>query len=66
MTSERERKSVYKRERIRGDSLNSFFVSLRIIMSTTNVTTITGITVEDVRFPTSKDFSGSDAMTPDP
>lgn len=37
-----------------------------VVMSATTVTTITGITVEDVRFPTSKDFSGSDAMTPDP
>jgi hypothetical protein len=35
-------------------------------MSSTSVTTITKLTVEDVRFPTSKDFSGSDAMTPDP
>jgi hypothetical protein len=35
-------------------------------MSSNSVTTITKITVEDIRFQTSKDFSGSDAMAPDP
>jgi hypothetical protein len=35
-------------------------------MPLTSATTITKITVEDIRFPTSKDLSGSDAMTPDP
>ncbi|CAF2644182.1 unnamed protein product [Rotaria sp. Silwood2] len=35
-------------------------------MSSTSVTTITGITVDDIRFPTSKQLDGSDAMSPDP
>lgn len=35
-------------------------------MSSTSVTTITGVTVDDVRFPTSKQLDGSDAMSPDP
>jgi L-fuconate dehydratase len=35
-------------------------------MSSGSVTTITKITVDDVRFPTSKDLDGSDAMSPDP
>jgi L-fuconate dehydratase len=29
-------------------------------------TTITKITVEDIRFPTSRELDGSDAMNPDP
>ena len=28
--------------------------------------TITGGTIRDIRFPTSKDLDGSDAMNPDP
>jgi len=35
-------------------------------MSSTSVTTITKITVDDVRFPTSKNLDGSDAMNPEP
>jgi L-fuconate dehydratase len=35
-------------------------------MSSASVTTITKLTVKDVRFPTSKDLDGSDAMSPDP
>ena len=30
------------------------------------ITTIVGIEVKDVRFPTSKNLDGSDAMNPDP
>ncbi|MBC8114158.1 MAG: fuconate dehydratase, partial [Candidatus Saccharimonas sp.] len=29
-------------------------------------TTITGLTVRDIRFPTSQTLDGSDAMNPDP
>ncbi len=29
-------------------------------------TTITGLTVRDIRFPTSRQLDGSDAMNPDP
>ena len=35
-------------------------------MSSTFVTTITKVTVDDIRFPTSKQLDGSDAMNPDP
>lgn len=35
-------------------------------MSSTSVTTITKITVDDIRFPTSQQLDGSDAMSPDP
>ncbi len=35
-------------------------------MSSTKVTTITNITVDDIRFPTSEQLDGSDAMNPDP
>ncbi len=41
-------------------------VSSCSIMSSTSFTTITKITVEDVRFPTSRELDGSDAMNPDP
>ncbi|CAF0731867.1 unnamed protein product [Rotaria sordida] len=36
------------------------------MMSSTSVTTITEVTVDDIRFPTSKQLDGSDAMSPDP
>ncbi|CAF4618886.1 unnamed protein product, partial [Rotaria magnacalcarata] len=35
-------------------------------MSSTSVTTITEVTVNDIHFPTSKQLDGSDAMSPDP
>ncbi|CAF3808461.1 unnamed protein product [Rotaria sp. Silwood1] len=35
-------------------------------MSSTSVTTITGVIVDDIRFPTSKQLDGSDARSPDP
>ncbi|CAF0920705.1 unnamed protein product [Rotaria sp. Silwood1] len=35
-------------------------------MSSASVTTITQITIEDIRFPTSKELQGSDAMSPNP
>ncbi len=44
----------------------SFFNRNKSIMSSTSVTTITKVTVEDIRFPTSKQLDGSDAMSPDP
>jgi len=44
----------------------SFFNLNKSIMSSTSVTTITKVTVEDIRFPTSKQLDGSDAMSPDP
>ena len=35
-------------------------------MSSATVTTIIGLTIDDVRFPTSQQLDGSDAMSPDP
>jgi hypothetical protein len=35
-------------------------------MSSASVTRITKITVDDIRFPTSKELDGSDAMSPNP
>jgi len=35
-------------------------------MTASGVITITDLTVDDIRFPTSQQLDGSDAMSPDP